>query len=105
MTQKIYYALYKKSNKQLFQTRLEMSDNANPLDLTFWLAEFCEDRDFNVADYAGVQLSAPLPKNLVVLASHIYDEATNTVIADPNYIEPPAVETTSIPVADPGAPQ
>lgn len=101
MSQKLYYALYKKSNMQLFQTRLEMSDNANPLDLRHWLTEFCEQQDVDIANYAGVQLSAPLPKN-VGHDSHIYDVATNTVIADPNYIEPPAVETTNIPVSDPG---
>jgi hypothetical protein len=98
MPQKIYYAIYKKSNKQVLQTRLEISDNANLLSLDFWLAEFCEDRNFNAVEYASTILSAPVPKE----GGHdmyIYDEATNALVIDPNWIAPPAVETSSIPVS------
>lgn len=104
MPRKIYYALYKKSNKQVLQTRIEMSDNANILPLDFWLAEFCGDRNFDTTEYAASILSAPAPKE----GGHdmyVYDETTNALVVDPNWIEPPAVETAIIPVSDPGAPQ
>ena len=104
MPQKLYYAIYKKSNKQVLQTRLEMSDNANLLPLEFWLAEFCEDRNFNVAEYGATILTTPVPKE----GGHdmyLYDEVTNALVVNPNWIAPPAVESSSIPVSDPGAPQ
>ena len=98
MPQKIYYAIYRKNDKRVLQTRLEMSDNANLLSIATWLAEFCEDRNFNVLEYASTILSAPVPKE----GGHdmyIYDEATNTLMVDPTWIEPPRVETASIPVS------
>jgi hypothetical protein len=98
MPNKLYYAIYRKNDKQVLQTRLEMSDNANLLSVETWLAEFCEDRNFNVVEYGATILSAPVPKE----GGHdmyIYEDANNTLVVNPNWIEPPRVETASIPVS------
>ena len=98
MPQKLFYALYKKTNKHILQTRTEMSDNANPLILEFWVNDFCENQGFNANEYAGTLLSLPIPKE----GGHemyLYDEATNSLVIDPNWIEPPRVETSSIPIS------
>jgi hypothetical protein len=39
------------------------------------------------------------PPNNIYLGKHIYDAASNSVIVDPTWIEPPTVETASIPVS------
>lgn len=96
------FALYKKSNNQLMQS-MSMEAERN-FDAQQHLAQFCEDNELNINDYALVELSVKLPKE-VSHGKHIYDLATNSVIVDPTWIEPPAVETLSIPVSDPGAPQ
>lgn len=46
----------------------------------------------------------PMP-NLESLAIHrtVFNPDTNEFAPNPNWIEPPAVETDSIPVSDPGA--
>ena len=98
MLTKIYTIIYRKNDKHLVQSRIDMSDNSNNSTLEFLLADFCETNELNVADYEAVELSSPLPKN-IYFGKHIYDAATNSVIVDPTWIEPPTVETTSIPVS------
>lgn len=98
MPLKIYTVIYFKNDKHLAQTRIDMSDNANRPTLEFLLNDFCETNELNVADYDAVELSSPLPKNIYI-GKHIYDAASNSVIVDPTWIEPPTVETTSIPVS------
>jgi hypothetical protein len=98
MLTKIYTIIYCKNDKHLAQTRIDMSDNANRPTLEFLINDFCEANEFNVADYEAVELSSPLPKD-IHFGKHIYDVATNSVIVDPTWIEPPSVETASIPVS------
>jgi hypothetical protein len=90
------YAIFKKSNNLIVQS---MSMEINRIfDVQQNLDQFCEDNGFNINDYELVELSIKLPKE-VSHGKHIYDAATNSVIVDPTWIEPPRVETTSIPVS------
>ena len=98
MPTKIYTVIYRKIDKQLVQTRIDMSDNANRPSLEFLVNDFCEINETNVADYEAVELATALPKD-IHFGKHIYDVATNSVIVDPTWIEPPSVETASIPVS------
>jgi len=98
MLTKIHTIIYRKNDKHLVESRVAMSDNANQPTLEFLLNDFCEANELNVADYEAVELSSPLPKN-IYFGKHIYDAATNSVIVDPTWIEPPMVETASIPVS------
>ena len=98
MLTKIYTVIYRKNDKHLVQSRIDMSDNSNNSTLEFMLAEFCELQELNVENYEAVVLSTALPKN-IYFGKHIYDAASNSVIVDPTWIEPPAVETASIPVS------
>jgi hypothetical protein len=94
----IYTIIYRKSDKHLVQSRIDMSDNGNKPTLEFLVNDFCKCNDVNVADYEAVVLSTAPPNN-IYLGKHIYDAASNSVIVDPTWIEPPTVETASIPVS------
>jgi hypothetical protein len=98
MPTKIYTIIYRKNDNHLVQSRIDMSDNGNKPTLQFLLTDFCEMQDLNVVDYEAVELSTALPKN-IYFGKHIYDDATNSVIVDPTWVEPPTVETASIPVS------
>jgi len=98
MTTKIYSIIYRKNDKHLVEARTLAIDNANLPTLEFLLNDFCENNELNVADYEAVELSSALPKN-IYFGKHIYDAASNSVIVDPTWIEPPTAETASIPVS------
>ena len=100
MSTKIFFAVYKTIDNLVVLTRTEMADNANKIDATGLLSVYCQDHNLNPADYSAAELSSPLPEN-ILHGKYVYDSATNSIIVAPNWIEPPAVETSSISVSDP----
>jgi hypothetical protein len=41
--------------------------------------------------------------NNFVLGKYLYEQSTNSIVINPDWVEPPVVETSSIPVSDPAS--
>jgi hypothetical protein len=98
MLHKIYFVIYQKNTNQIAQTRQFIDGEITQNDLDDLFANFCAMNAVNVNDYEMVKLSSALPNDLY-FGKHIYDLSTNSVIVDPTWIDPPRVETASIPVS------
>ena len=97
----MHYIIYKKSDKTVLFTKYDNSTGwTNPPEVIF--NQICVDRQVNPADYI-IEETVEL-EGIRTDGSQIYDPATKTLADNPAYIAPPAVETSSIPVSDPGAP-
>lgn len=67
------------------------------------LTTICNDRQVSKDEYTIEETVKLL--DICVDGSQVYDPSTKTLAVNPAYIAPPAVETSSIPVSDPGAAQ
>lgn len=97
----MFYIVYRKTDFVVLFYKEDFSTGfVNSMEEIF--STICSDRQVNEADYvieATVKLSG-----ICADGSQIYDPATKTLAVNPAYIPPPRVETSSIPVSDPGAP-
>jgi hypothetical protein len=91
------FLIYQKSDKKVMFAREDIS--ANPLTKEQALAIYCLDNNVSSNDYVCVEIARV--EEISCNFYHLYDEATNTIIRDPSWIEPPRSETVSIPVSDP----
>lgn len=91
------YLIYQKLDKKVMFARED--SNANNLTKEKVLDLYCSDYGVNANDFVCVEIQKP--KEISCNFYHLYDEKTNTIYVDPDWIPPPAPETTSIPVSDP----
>lgn len=98
----MFICIYKKSDNTVYQVR---SDTSAPQSVSAeqHLLNFCADNQVQPNDYAVAEM--PYQDVDFRVGKFAYDAQTNSIVVSPNWIEPPAVETSSIPVSDPGANQ
>lgn len=93
--------VYEKSTTIVVQIR---NDTSVPQTTTAeqYFNEYCIDNnvDANLYNYAEL----PYQNITLNIGEYLYDKGTNTIIINPDWIPPAAIETSSIPVSDPGAP-
>lgn len=82
----MFYIIYDKSTKLVAETRV---DNASPVSTTAdqWLAAFASAKKCNANDYAIVTHTIQQHVD-VILGRDMFDEATNTIVQDPDWVEP-----------------
>jgi hypothetical protein len=61
--------------------------------------DYCVDNSVNPAQYNYAEM--PYQKIAFAIGEYLYDQATNSIVVNPDWIPPPAPETSSIPVSDP----
>lgn len=97
----MFICIYKKADSVVHQIRNDTSvPQVTPAEQH--LLNFCSDNGFQPSDYAVVEM--PVQNVDFRVGKFVYDAQTNSMAISPNWIEPPAAETSSIPVSDPGAP-
>ena len=98
----MFICIYKKADNIVHQVR---NDTSVPQSASAeqHLLNFCADSEVQSSDYACAEMSYQNVDFRV--GKFAYDAQTNSIVISPNWIEPPAVETSSIPVSDPGANQ
>ena len=85
----MFYVIYNKSTRLIAETRV---DNSSPVITSAdqWLATFASTKKCNANDYAIV--TYPIQQHVdVILGRDLFDEATNTIVQDPNWVEPTPV--------------
>lgn len=94
--------IIQKSNGLILQSRNDTATGPKmPIDEV--LSTYTNDVS---ADPALIEIiEIPFTKFSLEIGRHIYSKSTGQIEQNSNWIEPPAPETSSIPVADPGAPQ
>jgi hypothetical protein len=105
----MFTIIFKKDSKVIQMARHDTS--VNPMTSAEVLQCFCIDNLFSENDYGYAVMDKPV-FNISCNHNHIYDEESNSVIVDVNYVDPApeildippaAVETSSIAVSDPAA--
>jgi hypothetical protein len=94
----MFICIYKKLDNIVYQVK---NDSSVPQSVTAeqHLSTFCMDNDVQVSDYAVAEM--PFQKFDFVFGKFVFNSQTNSISVSVNWIEPPAVETSSIPVSDP----
>lgn len=94
----MFTVIVDKNTKLILQTRLDTA-TVSKMTLEQIKNGYCLPNgvDLNTVEVVETQK----PQFDIVLGKHIFNGTE--VVVDPNWIEPPAVETQSIPVSDPGA--
>ena len=89
-----------KATKLILQSRFDNStgEKMSPEQV---LQSYCEGNNCDSASVEVVEI--PFTKFEFVIGKHIYQDGQ--IAVSPDWREAPAVETTSIPVSDPGAAQ
>ena len=85
----MFYVIYNKSTKLIAEARV---DNSSPVITSAdqWLAAFASVKKFSANDYTIIAF--PIQQYVdVVLGRDLFDEATNTIVQDPNWVEPTPV--------------
>lgn len=98
----MFICIYKKADNIVHQVR---NDTSVPQAASAeqHLVAFCADNEVQSSDYAVAEM--PYQNVDFHAGKFAYDAQTNSIVVSPNWIEPPAIETSSIPVSDPGATQ
>lgn len=89
-----------KATQVILQSRYDTS-TATKMPIEDVLKFYCKDNSVDSASVEAVEI--PFVEFDLCIGKHIYNKQTSSVEINPNWVEPPAVETSSIPVADPGA--
>lgn len=98
----MFICIYKKSNSVVHQLRNDSSTpQVTPAEQH--LLAFCNDNEVAVGDYAVAEI--PYQNVDFSIGKFIYDAKSASMIVSPDWREPPAIETSNIPVSDPGAAQ
>lgn len=63
--------------------------------------DYCADNNFDATQYEYAEM--PFQQIELSINQYLYDQATNSIVVNPDYIPPAAVETSSIPVSDPAS--
>lgn len=88
-----------KTTNFILQSRFDNSTGEKmPMDQV--LQHYCEGNSRDIAEVDVVEI--PFTKFDLIVGKYIYQDGQ--IVVNPDWREPPAVETTSIPVSDPGAP-
>lgn len=58
---------------------------------------FCDNNNVEKSNFAFAELQ--FQKIELIKGKHIYDVQTNAIVVSPNWIEPPRVESSNIPVS------
>lgn len=97
----MFICIYKKSDNIVHQIR---NDTSVPQSASAeqHLLNFCADNEIQSSDYACAEM--PYQNIDFCAGKFVYNAQTNSIVVSSNWVEPPAVETASIPVSDPGAP-
>ena len=94
--------IIQKSDSLILQSRYDTSTGKKMFQDEV-LFNFAQD---NSVDQSTIEIvEIPFVKFSLEVGKHIYNKSTGAIDQNPNWIEPPSVETSSIPVADPGASQ
>ena len=92
--------ILEKATKLVQQSRLD-SSTGTKMSINDVLTVYCEDNGLDVNLYEVIEITPT--KFTVEHGKHAYVDGQ--FVVSPDWVEPPAAETASIPVADPGAPQ
>lgn len=93
----MFVIIYDKNTKRIVHWQFDNSENPITAQQAF---EYCP---YDKSDLSFAEIMKP--EEDIVIFRTLFDPLTGAVYDDPNWIEPPVIETASIPVADPGAPQ
>jgi hypothetical protein len=96
----MFMCTYKKADNVVYQVR---NDTSVPQTTSAaqYFADFCSDNQVSSVDYNYAEM--PFQSIDLVIGKYLYQQNTNSIVLNPDWIEPPAPETSSIPVADPEA--
>jgi hypothetical protein len=92
--------ILEKATKLVCQSRVDNATGTK-MPINDVLAVYCEDNKVDASLYEIIEIAPS--KFVVEHGKHAYVDGQ--FVVHPDWIEPPAAETASIPVADPGAPQ
>lgn len=92
--------IIEKSTKVILQSRYDNSTGTK-MSMEEVLQAYCEGNNCDIESVEVVEI--PFTKFEFVIGKHVYQDGQ--IAVNPDWREPPAVETSSIPVSDPGAAQ
>jgi hypothetical protein len=94
----MFMCIYEKANNVVVELR---NDTSTPQTTTAeqYLTYFCDGNNKNIANYNYAEM--PFQQIELVVGQYLYDQNTNSIVVNPNWIPPATVETSSIPVSDP----
>lgn len=97
----MFMCVYEKSSNIVVQIR---NDSSVPQTTTAqqYFVMYCEDNEVDPALYDFAVMQYQKIDDFTV-GEYLYDKNTDTIVINPDWIPPPAPETSSIPVSDPGA--
>lgn len=94
--------IIQKSGGVILQSRYDNSTGTK-MEAAEVLSTFVSDNNIDAATVEIVEI--PFTKFTLTVGKNIYNKVNGQIEDNPLWIEPPAVETQSIPVSDPGAAQ
>lgn len=95
----MFTVIYAKSTKQIIQYREDLSTE-NRVGGEDFLKLFCKDTSSTLNNYSWAIIERP-EFQVHCYERHLFDEQTQTVIQDPNFVEPRPMPEGFIPVSDP----
>lgn len=94
----MFMCVYQKSNNFVVELRNDASvPQTTTAEQYFQMYINDNNVDANLYNYAEM----PYQNITLNIGEYLYDQATNSIVINPDWIPPPAVETSSIPVSDP----
>jgi hypothetical protein len=95
----MFTVIYAKSTKQIIQYREDLSSE-NRVGGEDFLKLFCKDTSSNINNYSCAIIEKP-EFEVHCLERHLFDEQTQTVVQDPNWVAPRPMPEDVLPVSDP----
>jgi len=99
----MFTIIYAKSTKQILGYRHDTSTD-NRFGGEEYLKVYCKDNSFTTDNYACAIIEKP-EFEVHCFERHIFDEQTQTVVQDPNWVAPRLIPPGEIPVSDPAGAQ
>ena len=96
----MFMCVYEKSTNIVVQVR---NDTSVPQTTTSeqYFNDYCVDNNVDASLYNYAEL--PYQNITLNVGEYLYDQTTNSIVVNPDWIPPATVETSSIPVSDPAS--
>ena len=89
----MFMIIYKKSTKHIVQVRTD--DSTFPTEAQIWLNTYIKDNKLSADQATDLTYVQPAPIELALAhGKHMWNESTQQVDEDPNYVEPTPVVPT-----------
>lgn len=89
----MFVVMYHKTTKKIAQYRHDFS-KVSPHTAQEYFDLFLLDNEFGDENYTFAELPITKSLNIITIGNHIYNESTQQIEADPNYVAPALYEPT-----------